>query len=140
MKTTVVHCQRDDYDEYIGRPTLWGNPFEIGKDGTRKEVIAKYRAYILSNPFLLARLHRLKGKRLGCWCSPKICHGHVIAELADMPSGPAVWHAKDHDMPVNVTGIMGLGSDDKIYMRTDSGCGVPFDELTWPEAKEPGHE
>ena len=31
---------------YIGRPSKWGNPFVIGKDGTREEVIAKFKNYI----------------------------------------------------------------------------------------------
>jgi hypothetical protein len=29
---------------YIGRPSKWGNPFVIGRDGSREEVIEKYRA------------------------------------------------------------------------------------------------
>ena len=29
---------------YIGRPSIWGNPFVIGKDGTRGEVVEKYAA------------------------------------------------------------------------------------------------
>lgn len=39
----VVHCKREPYDVYIGRPSKWGNPFVIEKDGTRKEVIEKYK-------------------------------------------------------------------------------------------------
>lgn len=83
MSTTVVHCKREAYDVYIGRPSKWGNPFAIGRDGTRVEVIEKYRARIMQQPYLLAALHELKDKRLGCWCSPKACHGDVLAELAD---------------------------------------------------------
>jgi hypothetical protein len=37
---------------YIGRPSKWGNPFVIGKDGTRDDVVAKYRAYLLRTPAL----------------------------------------------------------------------------------------
>jgi hypothetical protein len=44
MGEHVVHCKREPYDVYIGRPSKWGNPFQIGRDGTRDEVIAKYRA------------------------------------------------------------------------------------------------
>jgi hypothetical protein len=32
---------------YVGRPGKWGNPFVIGRDGSRDEVIAKYRAWIV---------------------------------------------------------------------------------------------
>jgi hypothetical protein len=65
----VVHCKRESYDVYIGRPSVWGNPFEIGKDGTREEVIAKYREHLLSSPDLMARLPELEGKTLGCSAS-----------------------------------------------------------------------
>lgn len=79
----VVHCKKSKYDVYIGRPSKWGNPFEIGKDGTRKEVIEKYEKWIQTQPELLADLHELKGKILGCWCSPSACHGDVLVRLAN---------------------------------------------------------
>ena len=80
MKTRVVHCKKEDYDIYIGRPSKWGNPF---KDGTRKQVIEKYRKYVLSNRELLDNLDELEGKVLGCWCKPKSCHGDVLVELIE---------------------------------------------------------
>lgn len=89
MTTTVVHCRVKPYDIYIGRETRmhtddgWGNPFAIGRDGDRSQVIAKYRLWILTQPKLLARLPDLRGKVLGCWCSPLACHGDVLAEMAD---------------------------------------------------------
>lgn len=79
----VVHCKKDKYDVYIGRPSKWGNPFEIGKDGTRSEVIRKYEMWLIHQPKLMADLHELKGKTLGCWCSPKQCHGEVLMRLAN---------------------------------------------------------
>lgn len=82
-KTRVVHCKREEYDIYIGRPSKWGNPFVIGKDGNRQEVIRKYREYILSKDELLKDLHELKGKVLGCWCSPSACHGDVLVDLIE---------------------------------------------------------
>lgn len=77
----VVHCKKEPYDIYIGRPSKWGNPFIIGKDGTREEVIQKYKEWVLSKPDLLSSLSELKGKVLGCWCSPLACHGDVLIEL-----------------------------------------------------------
>lgn len=77
----VVHCKKEKCDIYIGRPNKWGNPFSIGKDGTREEVIIKYEEWIRNNPELLKDLHELKGKTLGCWCSPKACHGDVLINL-----------------------------------------------------------
>jgi len=82
-KTQVVNCRKEHYDVYIGRPSKWGNPFEIGKDGNRTEVILKYRKYILNNKNLVKDLHELKGKTLGCWCKPKPCHGDVLVSLVD---------------------------------------------------------
>lgn len=69
---------------YIGRPSPWGNPFVIGKDGTRAEVIAKYRDYLQKNPEFEERVKReLAGKNLVCFCAPKPCHGDVLLALAN---------------------------------------------------------
>jgi hypothetical protein len=86
----VVHCKKSDYDVYIGRPSKWGNPFSH-KDGTlaefkigsRSDAIQKYEEWIVNQPHLMGSLHELKGKTLGCWCSPKRCHGHVLAKLVE---------------------------------------------------------
>lgn len=77
----VVHCKKERYDVYIGRPSEWGNPFEIGKDGSRSEVIKKYESYLRSNQSLINKLEELDGKILGCWCKPNACHGDVIIKL-----------------------------------------------------------
>lgn len=58
----VVHCKKNSYDVYIGRPSKWGNPFSIGRDGSREEVIEKYREWIESQPDLLGSLHELFGQ------------------------------------------------------------------------------
>ena len=79
----VVHCDKEDYDVYIGRGSIWGNKYEIGKDGTRKEVIDKYRKYVLNNKELMNLLPFLKDKILGCWCKPKACHGDVLQEIIE---------------------------------------------------------
>lgn len=76
------------YDVYIGRPSIWGNPYshEFGtlaqfKTKTRQEAVEKYEEYILSRPDLLARLPEIRGKILACWCVPLLCHGHVLLRL-----------------------------------------------------------
>ena len=84
--TRVVHCKKEKYDVYIGRPSIFGNPFSIGKDGTREEVIIKYRDYFykkLVDMNFWNAVQTLKGKTLGCWCCPQKCHGDVILELLD---------------------------------------------------------
>jgi hypothetical protein len=67
---------------YVGRPSKWGNPFVIGRDGVRDEVIAKYRAWVVKQPALMNALHELRNKDLICWCAPEACHADVLAELA----------------------------------------------------------
>lgn len=82
--TTVVHCKKDRFDIYIGRPSSWGNPFKIGRDGDRAEVLDKYRNWLKQQPVLLEKARtELKGKILGCWCKPATCHGDVLARVAD---------------------------------------------------------
>ena len=81
--TKVVHCKREKFDVYIGRPGKWGNPYVIGKDGTRKEVISKYESWIRSKPELINSLYELKDKVLGCWCKPKACHGDILIKLVE---------------------------------------------------------
>jgi hypothetical protein len=101
-QTTVVNMKghRDDpaFRDviYVGRAMHRGgwrlaastlaNPFRLGPDGSRAEVVARYREYLLARPDLLALLPELRGKRLGCWCAPLECHADVIAELADTPT------------------------------------------------------
>lgn len=82
-KTKVVHCKKEPYDIYCGRPSKWGNPFEVGKDGTREEVIEKYRDWIMNNDYLLYDIMELDGKVLGCWCKPKACHCDVLVEIIE---------------------------------------------------------
>lgn len=81
METRVVHCKKEPYDVYIGRPSKWGNQFIIGRDGTREEVIEKYRIWLAGQWDLLDSLDELRGKVLGCHCKPKDCHGDIFVEL-----------------------------------------------------------
>ena len=70
-------------DVYIGRGSKWGNPFVIGKDGSREEVIEKYKTHLLSNSNLIECLRELKGKTLVCFCKPKACHGDFLCEVVE---------------------------------------------------------
>lgn len=86
---SVVHCKRESYDVYIGRPSKWGNPFshKPGKGecqvDTVEQAIECYRRWIVTQPSLMADLHELRGKVLGCWCKPGPCHGDILLELAE---------------------------------------------------------
>ncbi len=83
----VVNKYRSSYDVYIGRGSKWGNPFVIGKHGNREQVIAQYKRYlwsqIKSGQITLGDLIELDGKKLGCFCKPKSCHGDVIVAAVD---------------------------------------------------------
>lgn len=91
----VVHCKKESYDVYIGRPSKWGNPFSH-KEGTlservvnsREEAIESYKEWITNGDgkHLLNDLDELKGKTLGCWCKPKKCHGDILIKLANQES------------------------------------------------------
>ena len=64
---------------YIGRGSPWGNPFVIGRDGPREEVIARFEREVLPK----LDLSPLRGKSLVCFCAPKACHGDVLLEAAE---------------------------------------------------------
>ena len=68
---------------YIGRPSKWGNPYMIGKDGTREEVIEKYESWLFAgkSDLRFLDLMELVGKDLVCWCAPLPCHGDVLLRL-----------------------------------------------------------
>jgi hypothetical protein len=74
---------------YVGRAvprrrlqaSKWANPFKVGRDGTREEVIARYRAYLYESG-LVDQVGELSGKNLSCWCAPEPCHADVLLELA----------------------------------------------------------
>jgi len=69
---------------YIGRGSPYGNPFVIGKDGTRDEVCDKYEFYIYRDKELLLQIREeLRGKDLVCFCKPKRCHGDFLLNLAN---------------------------------------------------------
>jgi hypothetical protein len=85
-----THSSNQPHDIYIGRPSILGNPFSIGKHGDRETVIQAYEKWILyqidNNNFpVIGELKRLAliAKKYGklnliCWCAPLKCHGDVI--------------------------------------------------------------
>jgi hypothetical protein len=73
IPTSIVNLRHRNADVNCGRGfSIFGNPFEIGKDGTREEVCNKYKEYfqkrILTDSSFRDRVVALKGKKLGCWC------------------------------------------------------------------------
>jgi len=82
--TTVAHVKYKTFTKYIGRPSVCGNPFVIGPDGTREEVIAKFKKYFINriktDRHFKVQVLGLKGHILGCYCKPLACHGDIIAQ------------------------------------------------------------
>jgi len=81
----VLNKRNSNNGVYIGRPSKWGNPFVIGKDGSREEVVEKYEKWLLFEKLelVVAAKKELKGKSLVCWCSPEACHGDVLIKIAN---------------------------------------------------------
>lgn len=74
--------KNNKHDVFIGRPSKYGNPFIIGVDGTKKEVIAKFEEHMRSHPQLQNYLEELDGKVIACWCrADESCHGDVYVKL-----------------------------------------------------------
>ncbi len=77
---------------YIGRKnkfynleqSIFANPFVIGRDGNRAQVIEKFEKYARSNQIILDNLHVLDEYQfLGCWCDypEEDCHGRILIKL-----------------------------------------------------------
>lgn len=93
MSGRVLNLRHEELGDavYVGRASprrglaasAFANPYRVDVDGTRAEVIEKYRSWLLGRQELVGRLHELRGRRLACWCSPLPCHGDVLVELVD---------------------------------------------------------
>lgn len=90
--TRVVNLRKEKYDVYIGRAGkgkdgYFGNPFPLESEEDREAVIDQYRIYfngrITADHDFKRRILELKGKVLGCFCKPKLCHGDVIVEFLE---------------------------------------------------------
>ncbi len=73
---------------YVGRGTVLGNPFEIGKDGSREEVVARFSVWLDERvaagdaAVLTALVGAQRASALVCSCAPAPCHATRIAEVA----------------------------------------------------------
>ena len=93
----VVNIKNGGSDyEYIGRPSILGNPYNVGMG--RKRCIELYEEWIteqLKDPNSpqaqelkrLIELHRQRGfLKLGCYCKPFACHGDLLKKLIEEAS------------------------------------------------------
>jgi hypothetical protein len=79
LETKIVNVKYQNCEVYCGRPSKWGNPYKIGKDGNRNEVIEKFATYFIQSG-LVNEIEELRGKTLGCHCRPQRCHLDIIVE------------------------------------------------------------
>jgi len=71
---------------YVGRGTIYGNPFVIGKDGDRATVIRKFEEYFNERGELRRlALKELRGRNLICYCAPLACHADILLRYANNP-------------------------------------------------------
>lgn len=92
----VVHCKKESFDIYIGRPSIYGNPYSDDPEasidvrnfvGSREEAIDayEYRLRIFleeDREWMIEKFFKpIAGKVLGCWCDPKPCHGQILIKL-----------------------------------------------------------
>ena len=102
-KTVVVNVKKELYDVFCGRPSIYGNPFKIGIDGTREEVIEKFKEHFICRVHddmkYLTAIGELRGKRIGCYCAPLPCHLDVIAEFLNSlpPTDPYLEGIMNHE-------------------------------------------
>ena len=87
QRVPKVYNKKKPYPQnciYVGRPTKFGNPFVIGQDGSREEVIEKFEQWVKSNPKLIKEIKdKLRGKDLVCFCAPLACHADVLLKIAN---------------------------------------------------------
>lgn len=87
-KCRTVNKYKESYDVYIGRGSKWGNPFQMKdrSDAERDRVCDEFEKYFWTTD-LPNQLHELKGKKLGCFCKPKRCHGDFLADITNKKFG-----------------------------------------------------
>jgi hypothetical protein len=68
---------------YIGRGSKWGNPFRIGPEENRADVIAQHELWLANQHDLLRTLDELRGRDLVCFCAPLPRQGDLLIRLAN---------------------------------------------------------
>lgn len=88
---TVVNKYKSAYDVDIQRGTKWGNPLSTSQGLSLAEALSGYKKHlkdeIRNGNITKSELIQLHGKRLGCTCHPKPCHGDILAELVNKLCG-----------------------------------------------------
>ena len=75
-------------NRFRGQTSVLGNPYEIGRDGDRNEVVEKFERWAPTKPHIMAAIAALRGRDLACYCVPDRCHGEFILRVANQPDAP----------------------------------------------------
>lgn len=141
-----VDRRKKNFDTYIGRAwaglpdSKWSNPFHAWMH-SRTGCIKLYENYIRENADLMAAIHELEGKALGCWCYPEACHGDVLVRIYKELSKPGIGDmAQAVNMhgdlcrpePGEITELFST-SDGVEYVRFSDQAGFwPRKDTVWP--------
>ena len=75
---------------YVGRPTVWGNPYVVGSQLMNGETLTAEKAVALYEQHLADNFsegdvrHCLHDKDLACWCAlDEPCHADVLLRIAN---------------------------------------------------------
>lgn len=79
---------------YVGRPTIFGNPFKVGNGTTPMCAVKQFKLWLagykgsggggLRRLSMLARIDELRGKDLACWCPlDQPCHADILLGIAN---------------------------------------------------------
>lgn len=139
MKTRVVNlkdCRRPDV--YIGRtdrgPHGFGNPFRVSTFGHGRCIRMFFRWLATGDSqgcaaatqdrrlWILRNVHTLRGKTLGCFCAPRLCHGHVLAWLAENPGMVVLWRCRSTGLRHTVLACGGRDYHDRrrVFKKLDA--------------------
>lgn len=108
------------FDLYIGRAnqwldlseSKWSNPFHLKREGDRLMILKQYLEYILQRDDLLIQLSELDGLTLGCYCSPRLCHGNILIELRLLQQSGQLIIENNTGIIISLDGL-----DDKSVLR-----------------------
>lgn len=97
----IINLKYEQAEINCGRGSIFGNPFIIGKDGDRDEVVRKHKEWInkwliegvevvlvvqgkrYSNKEVINNIEKLRGKKCGCYCKPLACHLDYLKEILE---------------------------------------------------------
>ncbi len=130
---------------YIGRPSVLGNPFCIGKDGDRATVIAKYRHWlwneiqgsagpVFDEIHRLANMAKTQNLVLACWCFPEQCHAEVVKAAIEWINTQTQLKesevmSEDQNETAAERQYLCCGSyDGDPYAILSNGCCIPCDQ------------